>query len=157
MQSEDGSSNRISQPFSPVVEEPVERDEDVIGTPKKRIIISQPATPNKIALRRKMKNLQDKLRRRDKKITSLKELILQLKKKGASKNLTDILSDHFSGFPLEMLVHQHKNENSAPSGRKYSEIMKGFALTLYFHSPRAYKYVRGQFQKLNKVVLFSNV
>ena len=46
---------------------------------------------------------------------------------------------------MELLINQHKNENVAPRHRRYSDLMKQFAHTMYFYSPKAYKFLRQYF------------
>ena len=43
---------------------------------------------------------------------------------------------------LQFLYKFNKNLKVAPSGRRYPDEVKELALTLYFYSLRAYKYVR---------------
>ena len=44
-----------------------------------------------------------------------------------------------------MIQNQLKNQDRYPKGRRYSDEIKKFALTLNFYSPRAYEYIRGLF------------
>lgn len=54
-----------------------------------------------------------KLRRRNKKIHSLKYLLSSLKDKGChSDNLEKVIKSNFSGLPLELILNQAKNEKS---------------------------------------------
>lgn len=75
----------------------------------------------------------------------MKDLIAEIKKTHNAGNLCDVLSNYFSGFPLEYVMNQYKNENSKKSRKRYSKTMKEFALTMYFYSPKAYRYIRNLF------------
>ena len=105
-----------------------------------------PPSPSKTELRKKIRRLQMTVQRRNKKISSITDLISHLKKKGHLNNdLESILKFHFSGFPLHFIMNQFQNSEVDKPARSYSDIMKQFALTLHFHSPKAYKYVRTLF------------
>jgi hypothetical protein len=47
-----------------------------------------------------------------------------------------------SQHQISLYITSKDNIKSAPSARRYSDEIKEFALTLYFYSPRTYKYVR---------------
>jgi DNA transposase THAP9 len=103
-------------------------------------------SPTEDILRRKIKTLNQKIRRRNVKISSMAELIKRMKESGHNnENLNSVMENYFTGFPLELLVHQHNNEGVVPKRRRYSNIMKQFAQTLYFYSPKAYTFVRQHF------------
>lgn len=103
-------------------------------------------SPIKRILRRKVKNLQQKLSRREKRITSFKDLIVNLKRKlHVSGEVSRVLQDNFNGFPLEMLMHEHKYKDVKKEGVRYSKTMKDFAKTVFFYSPKAYNYLRKKF------------
>lgn len=95
-------------------------------------------------LKRKIRILTQKIRRRDKKIKSLKELVQSLKKQGlVDVSMENILLDQFNGITAELIKNFKKNAASkTPKGHRYSLQMKKFAITLYYHSPKAYKYCR---------------
>ena len=100
-------------------------------------------SPTKAKLRKKIKNLQQKLRRQNLKISSLTGLIKNMRnRKLLEKAPADLLQDQFSGLTLEMFQNQMKNSVRKPEGRRYNEEIKKFALTLHFYSPKAYLFVR---------------
>lgn len=100
-------------------------------------------SPTKQKLRREVKVLQQRLKRRDKKIKEFSDIIKVLKKKlDSPQTVIEKLQDNFSGFPLELLISNFKNKGNAKTKRHYSEKMKEFALTLYFYSPKAYRFLR---------------
>lgn len=73
----------------------------------------------------------------------MKDMIRLFKEKlNAPERLLEILQENFSGFPLHLVVNQIKNNSKSKFNSHYSEKMKEFALTLYFYSPKAYKYLR---------------
>ena len=107
---------------------------------------SNQKSPTKVKLRKKIKTLQQKLRRRNKKINNLKDLITTLKdKKYLSNGSAEILLDQFSGVSNDIFKNQIKNNKSKPTGRRYSEELKKFALTVNFYSPKAYNFLRRVF------------
>ncbi|CAB4016846.1 uncharacterized transposon-derived [Paramuricea clavata] len=55
---------------------------------------------------------------------------------------SEALLSTLNNTQLKFLYNFQDNIKSAPSARRYSDEIKEFALTLYFYSPRAYKYVR---------------
>ncbi|KAL4082634.1 hypothetical protein QTP88_029695 [Uroleucon formosanum] len=99
-------------------------------------------TFNKKLYQNKIKILQQRLKRRNSKIKSLKDLILRIKKNVTSSDeVTQMLEDNFGGFPLTLLLHEHKSKMLHKKGVRYTNAMKDFAKTLFFYSPKAYKYV----------------
>lgn len=56
-----------------------------------------------------------------------------------------MLEDNFGGFPLTLLWHERKSKMLHKKGVIYTGGMKIFAKTLFFYSPKAYKYVRKLF------------
>ncbi|CAB4002853.1 THAP domain-containing 9, partial, partial [Paramuricea clavata] len=87
--------------------------------------------------------LQQKLRRTKKKMNTMHEVIQFLEEKLVlnSKESEALLST-LNNTQLKFLYNFQDNIKSAPTARRYSDEIKEFALTLYFYSPRAYKYVR---------------
>ena len=79
-------------------------------------------SPTKAKLRNKIKNLQQKLRRQNLKISSLTGLIKNMRnRKLLEKAPADLLQDQFSGLTLEMFQNQMKNSVRKPKGRRYNE------------------------------------
>jgi len=102
-------------------------------------------SPVKATLRRKIKTLQSRIRRREKKIENFSQLISELKTQvKISSDLEQLLTNNFSGFPLEFILNTHKNSDSKTACR-YSDTMKQFSLTLHFCSPKAYRFLRKHF------------
>ena len=100
-------------------------------------------SPSKVKLRKKVKRLQQKVRRRDKKITSLQGLVNTLQDKHLIKSsAANLLKDQFSGLTLEMFQNELKNCKREKKGYRYHKEVKKFALTVHFYSPRAYSYLR---------------
>ena len=103
-------------------------------------------SPSKADLKRKIRTLQQKVRRRDKKIETMKGLIDDLvEKKMISEDVSKTLEDNFSGLPLHIMENHFKNKDRDPRGQRHSDEVKRFALTLNFYSPKAYDYVRSIF------------
>ena len=94
-------------------------------------------------LRQKIKNLQQKLRRSKNKLDNMGNLISHLQEKLViSSEQAGILHASFDNLQLSLFKNTKKNAKRKPSGRRYDDQVKEFALTLYFYSPKAYKYVR---------------
>lgn len=53
-----------------------------------------------------------------------------------------ILHAAFDNLQLSVFQDAKENLTCAPTARRYSDEVKEFALTLYFYSPKAYRYVR---------------
>ena len=91
----------------------------------------------------KVKALQQKLRRRNSKIKSMKQLINQLEKKMLiAKQEADLMHNNFDGIQLALFQNVMKNSRRASRERRYSDEVKEFAVTLQFYSAKAYDYVR---------------
>ena len=82
-------------------------------------------SPTKAKLRKKIKTLQQKLRRRNLKICSLTGLIKDMRnRKLLEKAPAELLQDQFSGLTLDMFQNQIKNSVRKHGGRRYNEEIK---------------------------------
>ena len=94
-------------------------------------------------LRQKIRNLQQQLRRSKQKVKSMNEVIKVLEEnslitsKEAEGLQSTVQNKHF-----QFLHNFNQNLKVAPSGRRYPDEIKELALTLYFYSPKAYRYIR---------------
>lgn len=97
----------------------------------------------------------------------MKEVIEKISKSGFSnENLDAVLKHYFEGrcvvisehtvnkinipgLPLELVLLQKENATKSAVQRRYSPTMKQFAHTLYFYSPKAYKFLRQYFTLSN--------
>lgn len=96
-------------------------------------------------LKKKLKVSQQRSRRFQKKVFSLKEIIKELKDKDLiSTNCENMLNQTFEGVPLA-LAKRMKSTKKSGKGRMYSPEIKSFALTLQFYSAKAYSFVRKTF------------
>ena len=94
-------------------------------------------------LQQKIRTLQQKLRRTKKKMNTMHEVIQFLEEKLVlNPKESEALQSTLNNTQLKFLYNFKDNIKSTPSARRYSDEIKEFALTLYFYSPRAYKYVR---------------
>ena len=92
-------------------------------------------------LRKRLKVSQQKTRRLQSKVKTMKAVIDELKKKDLiSSNCEQLLRENFTGIPLEIM--QRKLQKKKVS---YSPEIKSFALTLQFYSSKAYEFVRRSF------------
>ena len=94
-------------------------------------------------LGQKIRNLQQQLRRTKQRVQTMGDVIKILKDKLviSSKEAESLMST-FENTHLEFLYNFKDNLKRSPSGRRYSDEIKEFALTLHYYSPKAYKYVR---------------
>ncbi|CAG4935527.1 unnamed protein product [Parnassius apollo] len=91
-------------------------------------------------IKREVKILKQKLKRRDLKITSMKNLLSVVKKRTMHyEDIESIIRDHFCNIYSEF---KPKNKSKISPGVRYSKELKQFALTLNYYSPRAYRFLR---------------
>lgn len=91
----------------------------------------------------KVKKLQQKLRRKTKQYKDIKSLIEDLKEKGLlGAESSTALRQQFGGIADEIFRNELLNKDKDPRGHRYSKEIKAFALTLHYHSPKAYEYAR---------------
>lgn len=94
----------------------------------------------KISLKRKKMNVISK--KSNRKLDKLNSLMNKLKNsKVISDETYDILNSSVGNVSYKILRNDHENKNKQ-QGRRYSEDVKRFALTLHYHSPKAYEYCR---------------
>ncbi len=86
-----------------------------------------------------------KIKRRDKKVSTLASVVSELKEKNLiNSDCATMLETTFSGVPRELmkrLVSQKKKKNLG----LYPPELRSFAMTLKFYSTKAYNYVRKSF------------
>jgi len=91
----------------------------------------------------KLHILQRNVQRKKAQIKNMKQVFDELKKKYVSdRDILNVLSLEFEGMALNLFQNKIKNNARSASGRRYSEEVKRFAVTLYYHSPKAYEYCR---------------
>ena len=96
-----------------------------------------------LQLKRENKILRKQLRHREKCITSMKSFIKYLKNnKHDIKGIKEVLKNNLNSVSFEVIKNELKNTKVAARGRRYSALVKQFAFTLFFYSPRAYEFVR---------------
>ena len=118
-------------------------------SPVKRKSSVKRQSPTKEDYKRKIKTLQQKVCRKEKKIDSLKSLLDDLvKKQLLSEDVLANLEKSFSELPLEFIKNYYQNKDREAKGYRHSDEVKRFALTLNFYSPKAYDYVRSVFKTL---------
>ncbi len=57
-------------------------------------------------------------------------------------DVASVLEHEFSGLSLELLKNVSCNQHKSSHGQCYSEVLKQFAVSLYYNSTKAYEYVR---------------
>lgn len=91
----------------------------------------------------KLYTLQRSIQRKEEHIKNMKHLFDELKKKYVSDiDALNMLSREFEGMALNLFQNEIKNKSRSASGRRYSDEVKKFAVTLFYHSPKAYDYCR---------------
>lgn len=94
-------------------------------------------------LRKKVKTLTKRSSRQQKKITQLGELLAELKSKRLlEQEPADVISKCFDSTVLELVQNELGNKDRKKEGRRYSDTVKQFALTIFYYSPQAYEYCR---------------
>ena len=112
-----------------------------------------PASPTKDALKqknmelkKKIKTLNQRLRRKEHKIQTLSGMYKELsERKLLSDNFAEELKEKFPGMSAEIMLNHFNNCSKKPQGYRHSDEAKKFALTLNFYSARAYDFVRKVF------------
>jgi hypothetical protein len=93
-------------------------------------------------LRKKVKLLQQNVRRRDLKLSKMGDLLDQLKKENLiNSDIQQVLSTRFNGLALTLMKNEDINMDKHTNRRYNSDILE-FAATLNFLSPKAYKFAR---------------
>ena len=93
--------------------------------------------------RKKIKSLQQQVRRGKEKLKTLNDVLSQLQTNDLlSKKTADVLQESFSGITLDVISNHLNNQDKSARGYRHSEEAKRFAITLHFYSPRAYEFVR---------------
>ncbi|GFO08453.1 tigger transposable element-derived protein [Plakobranchus ocellatus] len=93
-------------------------------------------------IQEKNKNVQQQSRRLAIKVANLSEIVHDLKNKNyVSDSCAELLEQSFSGVPLQLMkrILQKKGQGS------FHPSLKTFAITLQFHSTKAYNFVRDTF------------
>lgn len=94
--------------------------------------------------RRDKKILQQRVGRKNRRINTLQSMLQMLKKHNVTDNgeLGNALQNNFNRVPFELYENELKNSNRGKAGRRFSENIKTFCLTLYFYSSRAYRFIQ---------------
>ena len=94
-------------------------------------------------LRKKLKHEQQKTRRLTKQRNVLKSLLEESKQKQLMSNDALLaLQGQFSESFLELIKNELDNKDKPSKGFRYSKELKRFALSLHFHSPDAYNFLK---------------
>lgn len=94
-------------------------------------------------LKKKLDLARKHLKRSCLKIKNLQALLQKLKDKyQLSTNAIDEIDSHFTPFEAELLKNQFKAKLVNAKGFRFSDAIKRFSICLYYHSPKAYEYVR---------------
>jgi hypothetical protein len=99
-------------------------------------------------LRKKLKLNQQSKRRLKKKVRSMQDVIAKLKSQQMlSDGSSEVLQSCFADAPLQLFKRMSSKSRSGgkQAKTKYELVLRSFALTLHFYSPKAYNYVRETF------------
>lgn len=97
---------------------------------------------------KKVKVLQQKVRRQKHKLTSLRQIIFQLKEKNLiNDDASEMLLDNF-GKHTNLITNWAKKNLGLKKDKKHSPEVRQFALSLHFFSAKAYEYVRKEFNTI---------
>ncbi|XP_070524036.1 THAP domain-containing protein 1-like [Cardiocondyla obscurior] len=98
----------------------------------------QQKSENKLHIKNKqLKILRVQVKRKDCKV---KELLTKLLNMNLLSNTAhDTLLNNFENIK-DLFINESKNKNISPHGRRYSTEVKKFAVTLHYHSPKAYEF-----------------
>jgi hypothetical protein len=90
---------------------------------------------------KKLKLAQRKILRLKKKVSNLHDMLKSIKRKfKIEDHVEDILKQSGAEIPKALFGRMTKNLSSKKtSGEAYPAALKTFALTLHFHSPKAYR------------------
>lgn len=105
----------------------------------------------------KSKLLVRKVTRKNKKIKTMTNLLEVLRNKNLiKKNTFNLLKEEFSNPILPIVQNEFCNKGKTMHAKRYSNTVKQFAVTLYYHSPKAYKYCRSAYYNFSfSVILIS--
>jgi hypothetical protein len=91
----------------------------------------------------RIKTLAQKCRRLKQKIGSIERMFNNLKKKDLLEAEAAItLTALYEGQAGELIKNQINNQRKSKQGQRYSDEIKAFALSLHYHGPKAYNYLR---------------
>ena len=94
-------------------------------------------------LKRKIKSLQQQLRRTKAKQETMNDIINELQQKSIlTTDDAENMHAQFDEIQLSIFRDTKNNVSCLPNGRRYSDVVKEFAMTLHYYSPKAYEYVR---------------
>ena len=94
-------------------------------------------------LKANVRNLQQQLRRCKTKLSNMSDIINNLQDNLVIKTeIADRLHKSFDKLQLSIFHNAKNNTMTSPSGKRYTDDIKEFSLTLYYYSPKAYEYVR---------------
>ena len=106
--------------------------------PAKRI-----RTANVDELRKTVRSLRQQLRRKNNSLVTAKSIIKTMKEKKLITNDTKkLIIEKFKGVTRELVQNQLKNQCRKNTGKRYTDEIKKFSLTLHFYSPQAYEFVK---------------
>lgn len=120
----------------------------IFDTPRKALLRKKlkKSTLLNLKHRKVIKTLKQKTRRLQKRNKSLKGILSELQKKRfISNDVSNLLSENvFAADLFNNMVKKIKKDKKRPMP-KYTPEFRKFCLTLHYHSPRAYTYVRNTF------------
>jgi len=111
------------------------------STKRKRAVVVD--SLKTVALKKKIQVLQQGLRRKNKKIKNLNELLSSMCAKRLIDDQTEqSLSEQFEGTSKALFTNELINKGRKSTGNRHSNEVKEFAITLNYYLPKALKYCR---------------
>jgi hypothetical protein len=139
------TEKKIKMEASPVCTlEVVKKDHNYVlpSPPKLKLWLDQEKAKNE-ELQKKLQNRDKTIRRLETTASNLIDIVVHLKKRHLlQENAFDVLKKAASDVPSEIFNRFQKNLNTNSITKEaFPETLKKFAMTLHFHSPKAYRYV----------------
>lgn len=96
-----------------------------------------------VKIKRKIQAERMKSYRLRKKVKNLQEALTDLQEQSViSSDLVDQLLETGGPDMLSLIENELRNSSRNPGSIRYTDEVKKFAMTVYFHSPAAYRYLR---------------
>ena len=90
--------------------------------------------------------MQRTLLHRNAQIKSLGDALAECRRRNfITESAEESLLDSFGSVARELVVNEIRNLSTDKRGRRYADVVKAFALTVFYYSPRAYTFLRSVF------------
>ena len=143
----DEKENVVAPVTEVLPEEAVKKDHDYCPSPKKlKLLLDEEKTRNE-ELKKKLKSCQRSNQRLKEQVGNLGDVVARQKSRRLlGENAIETLQKCASEVPTALFSRLSKRLGGSSAREVYPPSLKNFALTLHFHSPKAYRYVRKMFE-----------